>query len=76
MNIKRELIAAVVRVLADKSILIHKPDSFTQLIDTFMGAESYDQRIARDVEAEAARALSAAKRFHTNHQFKKITKHL
>lgn len=76
MNVKRELIAAIVRALADNTNLVRKPDSFSQFIDTFMGEETYDRRIAANVEEEAARALDAAKRFHTRHQFKKIIKHI
>lgn len=76
MNVKRELIAAAVRLLADNTNLVRKPDSFESWFNTFLGLETYDRQIATNVEVELDRAVHAAKRFHTNHQFKKIIKHI
>lgn len=74
MNIKREIIAAVVRALADKTTLIRKPSDFEELVNTMFGGESYDKRIAKEIEAEAERVLEVAKRANIRRQFKKITK--
>ena len=72
MNIKRELIAAAVRILAENTTLVRKPDSIEMWFDTFLGNESYDRRIAKNLEVEAARAAEVVKRCHTNIKFKRI----
>lgn len=74
MNVKRELIALVVRVIANETNLIRKPSDFEAMLYSFLGEPSYDQKIAAAVEEEADRVLEAAKRIHTNHKFKKIVK--
>jgi len=76
MNIKRELIALAVRVLADNTNLVRKPEPFEELITNLFGGETYDQRTARVIDEESAKALEAAKRFNTNRKFKKITKNV
>ncbi len=76
MNIKREILALGVRLLADKTSLVHKPDPFTATINSFLGLESYDQQIARKLEVEAGRAVEAAKTAKTNYTFKKLTKNI
>lgn len=74
MNIKRELIALAVRLLADKTSLVRKPDQFETFLGSMFGTETYDQQLARKIEADAEKAVEAAKRGITNHRFKKITK--
>lgn len=74
MNVKRELIAALVRVLADNTTLIRKPSDFEAFLSTMFGEETYDQRIARQIEEESARVLEAAKRVNTRRKFNKIVK--
>lgn len=74
MNAKRELIAAVVRVLANNTRLIQKPSDFENFLSTFLGQETYDYRIAAAIEEESERVLEAAKRINTRRKFKKIVK--
>lgn len=71
-----ELIALVVRVLANETTLIHKPTGFEVFIDELFNDESYDRRIARNVEAELVRASEATKRMKTNRKFQKIIQHI
>lgn len=74
MNAKRELIAAAVRVLATKTTLIRKPSDFESILSTIFGEETYDYKIARQIEEESARVLEAAKRINTRRKFNKIVK--
>lgn len=76
MNFKRELIALVVRTLADNTSLIRKPSEFETFLSSFMGDESYDRRIAADLEVEADRVLASAKSINLRRKFNKITKHI
>lgn len=76
MTIKRELIALGVRLLADKTSLVRKPDSFELLLNSFFNTETYDQQLARKIEEDLDRASHATKRAITNHKFKKITKNI
>lgn len=75
MNVKRELIALAVRVLADNSNVVRKPEPFEAFLTDIFGLESYDQRAARVIDEESAKALEAVKRARTNSKFKKIMKH-
>lgn len=74
MNIKLEAIALVVRVLANKTELIKKPSDFEELISSIFGGQTYDYRIASQIESEAERILEAAKRINTRRKFNKIVK--
>lgn len=76
MNIKREILAGIVRVLAENTNLIRKPSDFEERLNTMFGGESYDRRIAADLETELDKVTDAAKRFNTNRKFKKITQHI
>lgn len=76
MNVKRELIALAIRVLADHTTLVRKPDSFETMLNSMFNVETYDQQLARKVEAESERAIEAAKRFNTNRRFKKIVQNI
>lgn len=76
MNAKRELIALAVRLLADKTSLVRKPDSFELFLQTFLNGETYDQTLARNIEADLDRATNAVKRVNTNRKFKKITQNI
>ena len=73
MNAKREIIALAVRLLADKTSLVRKPDPFEAFIGSMFGAETYDQQLARKIEADLDRGVDAVKRANTNRKFKKIT---
>ena len=73
MNIKREIIALAVRILADKTTVVRKPEPFEAFLTEIFGGESYDQQIARNVEVELDRAVQTAKRVKTDREFKKIT---
>jgi hypothetical protein len=75
MNMKRELIALAVRILADKTTIVRKPDPFEAIINSLFGeTESYDQRLARDVEVELTRVTETVKRLKTDRKFKKIVR--
>jgi hypothetical protein len=76
MNVKRELIALAVRVIANETNLIRKPSDFEAMLYSFFGEPSYDQKIAATIEEEADRMLDAAKRINTNRKFKKIVKNV
>lgn len=76
MTYKTELIALVVRIAAEHTNLVRKPEPFEALISEFFGGESYDRRIAKDLEGDAERAVAAIKRFRTNRKFKKIVEHV
>lgn len=76
MNLKIELIALAVRLVSEKTNLIRKPDSFEVLLTELFGGETYDRQLARNIEAESARAVAAAKRFSTDRKFAKITKNV
>lgn len=76
MNVKRELIALAVRLVADKTSLVRKPDSFEILLNSFFNTETYDQQLARKIEADLDKATDAVKRANTNRKFKKITQNL
>ena len=73
MNVKRELIALAVRLVADKSNLVRKPDSFEHFVNTMFGAPSYDQLLAYKIEKDLDNVIDATKRFNTDRKFKKIT---
>jgi ABC-type enterochelin transport system substrate-binding protein len=74
MNIKTELIALAVRVAADHTNLIQKPDNFTETINAFFGYESFDKRLAKDIETDVDRVVAAAKSLNTRRKFRSITK--
>jgi hypothetical protein len=74
MNIKREIIALGIRLLADKTSLVQKPDSFTLLLNSMFGGETYDQQLARKIETDLDKAVDVTKRKITEHKFKKIIK--
>jgi len=76
MSYKTELIAMAVRIAAEHTNLIRKPEPFEALITEIFGGESYDRRIAKDLEGDAQRLADAAKRFRTNRKFKKIVEHV
>ena len=76
MSYKTELIAMAVRIAAEHTNLIRKPEPFEALITEFFGGESYDRRIAKDLESDAEKLATAVKRFRTNRKFKKIVEHV
>jgi hypothetical protein len=76
MNAKREIIAAVVRIIANETNLIRKPTAFEAMLSEFFGEETYDRQIARTIEEESKRVVDAAKRVRTNRKFKKITSNM
>lgn len=73
MNIKHEVLAFAVRLVAENTNLIHRPTGFESLITDIFGEESYDHRMARNLEVETQRAADAIQRVRTSRQFKKIT---
>ena len=73
MNAKIEIVAMVVRILADKNV-IQKPDAFTELLTNMFGGESYDKRLATEIVEDAENAAAAIKKMNTNRKFKKIVK--
>lgn len=73
MTFKREIIALAIRVLADRTSLVRKPDQFEMFLGSIFGTETYDQQLARKIEADLDKATDAVKRANTNRKFKKIT---
>ena len=73
MNIKREIIALAIRVLAENTSIVRKPDSFEIMLNSLFNTETYDQQLARKIEADLDKATAAVKRANTNRKFKKIT---
>lgn len=71
-NLTTEFVALAVRVLADKTTLIRKPDTIETLFTAFMGGKSYDRRLAEELVAEATKAVTAVKRANTKRKFKLI----
>ena len=61
MNLRQELIALGVRVIAERTRLIQKPDDFSSFLTYLINGETYDKTLARNIEAEAARAAAALK---------------
>lgn len=76
MNIKHEVIALGVRVLAQHTTLIRKPSDIEELMSNIFGGETYDSRIATQVELESERVLEAAKRINNRRKFNKIVKNV
>lgn len=76
MTIKTEIIALAVRLVSEKTNIIQKPNEFESLITNVLGGDSYDIRIAKDIEASLNRAMDSAKRMTIDRKFKKITKEM
>jgi|1185.fasta_scaffold1386719_2 hypothetical protein len=74
MNMKRELIALVIRIIANETTIVRKPTPFEALFTDLIGEESYDQRAARNIEVELDRATETVKRIKTDRKFKKIVR--
>lgn len=72
MNTSTAVIAFAVRLVAENTTLIRKPEFPELLFSTFIGGETYDVKMARDIEAEAARAANAIKQYRTKRKFNKI----
>lgn len=72
MNIKTEIVALAVRVLAENGI-IRKPDTFSELFSEILTGQSYDKRMADEIVASTDKAVVAAKRIKTALPFKKNT---
>lgn len=72
-DLATEIVAFGVRLVADKTTLVRKPDTFETVIDAFTGADTYDVRIAKQIVAETARAAGFVARIATDRKFKKIT---
>jgi hypothetical protein len=49
MSIKTEFVAFIVRILAENTNLVRKPDPFEELVGELITGEPYDQRIAKNV---------------------------
>jgi hypothetical protein len=75
MNMKRELIALAIRILANETTIVRKPEPFEAFVNSLFGeTESYDQRMARNIEVELDRATETVKRIKTDRKFKKIVR--
>ncbi len=48
MNLKTELVTLAVRVLAEKTNLVRKPDAFENVISELFTGQTYEQRVAND----------------------------
>lgn len=74
MNIKRELIALAVRIVANNTTLVRQPQPFESFLNQMFGEESYDQQVAQNIEVELDRAARAVKTARRHLVFKKIAK--
>lgn len=72
MTIKRELIALAVRLLADNSSVIRKPEPFEAFLSELFTGETYDERMAREIDEDAARFARTIKNVRRGREFKKI----
>lgn len=74
MNIRTELLAVGVRLLAEHTTLVRKPTGFEAAFDSFLNdGETYDRRMAKNLDGELQRGVDAIKRANINRKFKKIT---
>ena len=76
MNVRIQLIAAGIRLLADNTSLINRPVGFESLLEEIFETDPYDIRLARKIDAELSRAVAFARRTKTNHDFKKIVQNV
>lgn len=74
MSFKRELIALAVRILANETTLVRKPQPFEAFLNDLLGQESYDQQLARNIEVELDRAIRTTKNVRRHLEFKKIAR--
>jgi hypothetical protein len=70
MNIKTEIVALAVRVLAEKKI-ISKPDNFTEFLTVIMTGETFDRRLASTVVTSSDKAVAAVKSYKINRELNK-----
>jgi len=74
MKIKTELIALGIRLLAENTSLIRKPEGLEAALLQLFNGDSYDKQMARNVERELDKVTDAAKKIHQNRSsVKKIT---
>lgn len=71
MNLKTELVALAVRVLAEKTTLVRKPDAFEELINGIFTGKSFDQRAAENVVGKTDEVISIVKSVNARRQAKK-----
>jgi hypothetical protein len=76
MNVKREILALAVRILAEKTNLIQKPDPSTEFFNTIFGAGTYDQRMAENLEVGIDKTTELVKRARLNREFNKIVRNV
>jgi hypothetical protein len=74
MDIKRMLISVAVRILAENTNIVRKPDSMETFVNNLFGGESDHDRMVRELDEASSKAIEAAKKFATDRKFKKITK--
>lgn len=73
MNIKSSLIALAVRIIADNSNIVRKPDQFESFLNTMFGVENDEQRLTREIEESIDQMTATVKRVKIDREFKKIT---
>jgi hypothetical protein len=76
MSVRREIIAMTVRILANETSLVRKPEPFESFLNDLFGIESYDQRMARNIEVELDRVTDTVKRVNLNRKFNKIVQNV
>lgn len=76
MNLRRELIALAIRILHYEKDIRRRPEPLDTFINQLFGLESYDQKLAREIDITLDEVTEAAKRANLNRKFKKITKNL
>ena len=72
MGLRRELLAAVIRVFAVELKLVRPPDQFGIFINHMMGYETYDQHLARVIDEEMDRIHGTVRRRKIDREFYKI----
>jgi hypothetical protein len=72
MNLKTELVTLAVRVLAEKTNLVRKPDPFENMISELFTGQTYEQRVAQDMIGKTDEVVSIVKSVTTRCRSKKI----
>lgn len=74
MNFRREIIALVVRIIANETSLVRKPEPFENMLNDLFGLERYDQRMAQNIDVELDRLIETVKCVNLNRKFNKIVR--
>ena len=76
MNVRREVIALIVRILANETPYIRKDEPSDVFFNHLFGVETQEQQVTRYIEVALDEATETAKRVNLNRKFKKIVRHV